>query len=44
MRYNLTREGYHVTVTLTGEDALRKVRSDRFDLIVLDLMLPAWMG
>ncbi len=44
VRYNLSREGYHVTGTLTGEDALRKVRSDRFDLIVLDLMLPGMDG
>jgi two-component system alkaline phosphatase synthesis response regulator PhoP len=33
-----------VTGTLTGEDALRKVRSDSFDLIVLDLMLPGMDG
>ena len=44
VRYNLSREGYHVTGTLTGEDALRKVRSDKFDLIVLDLMLPGMDG
>jgi two-component system phosphate regulon response regulator PhoB len=29
---------------LTGEDALRKVRSDAFDLIILDLMLPGMDG
>ena len=44
VRYNLAREGYQVTGTLTGEDALRKVRSDTFDLIVLDLMLPGMDG
>ena len=44
VRYNLSREGYHVTGTLSGEDALRKVRSDPFDLIVLDLMLPGRDG
>ena len=44
VRYNLAREGYQVTGTLTGEDALRKVRSDSFDLIVLDLMLPGMDG
>jgi two-component system phosphate regulon response regulator PhoB len=44
VRYNLSREGYRVTGTLTGEDALRKVRSDSFDLIVLDLMLPGMDG
>ena len=44
VRYNLAREGYQITGTLTGEDALRKVRSDSFDLIVLDLMLPGIDG
>jgi two-component system phosphate regulon response regulator PhoB len=44
VRFNLSREGYRVTGTLTGEDALRKVRSDSFDLIVLDLMLPGMDG
>jgi two-component system alkaline phosphatase synthesis response regulator PhoP len=44
VRYNLSREGYRVTESLTGEDALRKVRSDTFDLIVLDLMLPGMDG
>ena len=44
VRYNLAREGYRVTGTLTGEDALRKVRSDTFDLIILDLMLPGMDG
>lgn len=44
VRFNLSREGYKVTGSLTGEEALRKVRSDRFDLIVLDLMLPGMDG
>jgi two-component system alkaline phosphatase synthesis response regulator PhoP len=44
VRYNLSREGYRVTGSLTGEDALRKVRSDTFDLIILDLMLPGMDG
>ena len=44
VRFNLSREGYRVTGTLTGEDALRKARSDTFDLIVLDLMLPGMDG
>jgi len=44
VRYNLSREGYQVTGSLTGEDALRKVRSATFDLIVLDLMLPGMDG
>jgi two-component system phosphate regulon response regulator PhoB len=44
VRYNLSREGYQVTGSLTGEDALHKVRSEPFDLIVLDLMLPGMDG
>ena len=44
VRYNLVKEGYYVTGALTGEDALKKVRSEAFDLIVLDLMLPGIDG
>ncbi len=44
VRYNLAKEGYHVTGALTGEDALKKARSESFDLIVLDLMLPGIDG
>jgi two-component system phosphate regulon response regulator PhoB len=44
VRYNLAKEGYHVTGTLSGEEALKKVRSETFDLVVLDLMLPGIDG
>ena len=44
VKYNLVKEGYHVTGALTGEDALKKVRSEAFDLIILDLMLPGIDG
>ncbi len=44
VRYNLVKEGYQVSGTLTGEDALKKARSEAFDLIVLDLMLPGIDG
>src|SRR5210317_1572942 len=44
VRYNLAKEGYHVIGALTGEDALQKARSETFDLIVLDLMLPGIDG
>ncbi len=44
VRYNLAKEGYHVTGALTGEDALDKARSATFDLIVLNLMLPGIDG
>jgi len=44
VRFNLVKEGYQVTGALTGEEALRKARSEPFDLIVLDLMLPGIDG
>jgi two-component system alkaline phosphatase synthesis response regulator PhoP len=44
VRYNLAKEGYHVTGTLSGEEALKKARTETFDLIVLDLMLPGIDG
>ena len=44
VRYNLAKEGYHVSGAITGEDALKKARVEAFDLIVLDLMLPGIDG
>ena len=44
VRYNLAKEGYHITGALCGEDALKKAQSETFDLIVLDLMLPGIDG
>jgi two-component system phosphate regulon response regulator PhoB len=44
LTYNLAREGYQISGALTGEDALQKIRSINFDLIVLDLMLPGIDG
>ena len=38
--YNLEREGYRVILALDGEAALEKIRRDRPDLVILDLMLP----
>jgi len=38
--YNLTREGYRVRTAVRGEEALRKIKEDPPDLILLDLMLP----
>jgi two-component system phosphate regulon response regulator PhoB len=42
--FNLTKEGYQVTGTTTGEDAVRLARSLSPDLVVLDLMLPGING
>jgi two-component system phosphate regulon response regulator PhoB len=44
VRFNLVKEGYQVAGALTGEDALKKARTEMFDLIVLDLMLPGIDG
>lgn len=44
IRYNLAKEGYRVTCVPNGEEAIRKVRDDEPDLIVLDLMLPGADG
>lgn len=44
IQYNLAREGYRITGATSGEQALNKVRSKSFDLIVLDLMLPGIDG
>ncbi|KAB3537253.1 response regulator transcription factor [Alkaliphilus pronyensis] len=40
LKYSLEQDGYEVTVATDGQEALDKVEKDRFDLILLDLMLP----
>ena len=42
--YHLTKEGYRVRTVASGDDALESIRSDRPDLVVLDLMLPEMSG
>jgi two-component system phosphate regulon response regulator PhoB len=44
VRFNLSREGCQVFCASSGEEALRLVRSETPDLIVLDLMLPGIDG
>ena len=44
VRYNLVREGFQVECAATGEKALSKAKSDAYDLILLDLMLPGIDG
>ena len=44
LQMNLEAEGYAVTVANDGEDGLGRARSEAFDLIVLDVMLPKLNG
>ncbi len=41
---NLQRAGYRVTIAHDGVEALEKVREDRPDLVVLDVMMPRMDG
>jgi len=40
LAYNLAKEGYEVTTSADGAEALELARASQFDLIVLDIMLP----
>lgn len=42
--YLLTREGYVQTRLATGAGAVERIRSDRPDLVLLDVMLPEVSG
>lgn len=42
--YNLSKNGYRVKTSLSGEDALELMKENDYDLIILDLMLPGADG
>ena len=42
--FHLTKEGFRVRTVGSGRDALEAVRTERPDLVVLDLMLPEMSG
>ena len=44
LRYNFAKEGYQIATATDGADALQVARSERPDLIVLDIMLPELDG
>lgn len=44
LSYNLAKEGFDVSSASDGEEALKKIRNETFDLAVLDLMLPGLQG
>ncbi len=44
LRFNLEKEGYTVVTSGDGEEGLALVKSEKPDLIILDLMLPVLDG
>jgi phosphate regulon transcriptional regulator PhoB len=42
--YNLKKEGFIVDSVSDGENALTKIRKGKYDLLILDLMLPGIQG
>lgn len=40
IKFNLKKEGYDIEVAVNGTEALNSIREIKFDLILLDLMLP----
>jgi DNA-binding response OmpR family regulator len=44
LSYPLRKDGYHVTSALDGNEAIRRFEEGRFDLVILDVMLPRMGG
>lgn len=44
LTYNLKKEGYSVDSAYNGKDALKKIKTNKYDLAILDLMLPDLQG
>lgn len=44
LKLNLELEGYEITSSFDGADALKKIRAEYFDLVILDVMLPQMDG
>jgi DNA-binding response OmpR family regulator len=44
LSYPLRKDGYHVTSAIDGPEALERFDESRFDLVILDLMLPKLDG
>ena len=44
LSYNLKKEGFLVDSASNGEHALAKIREGKYDLVILDLMLPGIQG
>lgn len=44
LEYNLRQAGYQTDVARTGEEALHKINQQKYDLVLLDIMLPKGNG
>lgn len=44
LQLELTHEGYRVDIAIDGDDGIDKFNSNKYDLILLDLMLPKLSG
>lgn len=44
LEFLLRREGFEVVVAADGEEALQKIRAERPDLVLLDVMMPRRNG
>jgi len=44
LEFLMKREGFEVTVATDGEEAVRRIRSDCPDLVLLDVMMPKKSG
>src|SRR5210317_993553 len=44
LEYNLTEEGYEVDWVADGKKAIKKISDSKYDMIVLDVMLPYFDG
>ena len=44
IKLNLELEGYKVQMAADGKKALKMFRQERFDLVILDVMLPEMDG
>ena len=44
LRQILLQKGYEISAAATGEEALARMRSESFDLVILDVVLPGLSG